>query len=122
MKTIQTIDDFLSGRGIASSVVNKFDVSAMHKSAREEASMPDDARGSIQIWRVEDYELVDWPNDRYGIFFQGDSYVILYTYGKSRHIIYYWLVSLKRTTYRRANSLIRYIDMQWRSSTTGDPW
>jgi hypothetical protein len=57
--------------------------------------MPDDARGSVQIWRVEDYELVDWPKSRYGIFFQGDSYVILYTYGKlsDKYIIYYWLVS-----------------------------
>ena len=68
----------------------------MHVSQRSEVShMPDDARGSVQIWRVEDYELVDWPKSRYGIFFQGDSYVILYTYGKlsDNYIIYYWLVS-----------------------------
>ena len=73
-----------------------FDVKSMHHTQREEAHMPDDARGSVQIWRVEDYELVDWPKSRYGIFFQGDSYVLLYTYGKNndKFIIYYWLVSL----------------------------
>ena len=77
--------------------VKTFDVNTMHKHGhREEDRMPDDARGSVQIWRVEDYELVDWPKDRYGIFFQGDSYVVLYTYGRKdneRYIIYFWLVS-----------------------------
>ncbi len=75
----------------------------MHAShAREASHMPDDARGSVQIWRVEDYELVDWPKSRYGIFFQGDSYVILYTYGKQndRFIIYYWLVSWIQHLYK----------------------
>lgn len=75
--------------------VKKFDVSSMHRHGnREEDRMPDDARGTVQIWRVEDYELVDWPKSRYGIFFQGDSYVLLYTYGKPGHesyIIYFWL-------------------------------
>lgn len=75
--------------------VKTFDVRTMHTTRKEESNMPDDAKGSVQIWRVEDYELVDWPKSRYGIFFQGDSYVILYTYGKQndRFIIYYWLVS-----------------------------
>ncbi|CAB3986258.1 scinderin isoform 2 [Paramuricea clavata] len=82
-----------SARG-SSREVKTFDVKSMHVSQRSEVShMPDDARGSVQIWRVEDYELVDWPKSRYGIFFQGDSYVILYTYGKQndKYIIYYWL-------------------------------
>ena len=85
----------LAARG--SKEVKTFDVNTMHKHGhREEDRMPDDARGSVQIWRVEDYELVDWPKDRYGIFFQGDSYVVLYTYGRKdneRYIIYFWLVS-----------------------------
>ena len=78
----------------SSKEVKTFDVASMHSSHREESHMPDDARGSVQIWRVEDYELVDWPKNRYGIFFQGDSYVVLYTYGKlnDKFIIYYWLV------------------------------
>ena len=82
----------------ASKEVKTFDVNTMHKHGhREEDRMPDNARGTVQIWRVEDYELVDWPRNRYGIFFQGDSYVILYTYRKGNqehYIIYFWLVSL----------------------------
>ena len=58
--------------------------------------MPDDARGKIVVTRVEDFALVEWPTSRYGIFFQGDSYVIWYYYmekNKEKSILYFWLVS-----------------------------
>lgn len=35
-----------------------------------------------QIWRIEKFKVVSWPNDRYGEFFDGDSYIILHTYKK----------------------------------------
>ena len=45
---------------------------------------------------MEDFELVAVPEKYYGMFFGGDSYVILYTYhfhGREAHIIYFWQVS-----------------------------
>jgi len=51
--------------------------------------MPDDASGSKKIWRVEDMELVEVPEDKQGFFFAGDSYVILYQ-SDSASIVYFW--------------------------------
>ncbi|CAM9268509.1 unnamed protein product [Phaeothamnion confervicola] len=55
----------------------------------------DDGTGSLKIWRVEDFKKVEWPEDKYGQLYGGDSYVMLYTYtraGSNREeaIIYYW--------------------------------
>ncbi len=50
---------------------------------------------TMKVWRVEDFELVEVPRKYYGMFFGGDSYVILYTYeqgGREAHIIYFWQV------------------------------
>lgn len=32
---------------------------------------------SLLIWRIEKFNVVPWPKDQYGNFFQGDSYIIL---------------------------------------------
>lgn len=51
----------------------------------------------VQIWRVENFNMVPLENMHYGEFYGGDCYVILYTYlvqGKEKYIIYYWIVSL----------------------------
>lgn len=32
----------------------------------------------IQIWRIEHFHVVDWPSDRNGTFYDGDSYIILH--------------------------------------------
>ncbi|XP_056321845.1 villin-1 [Danio aesculapii] len=48
----------------------------------------------LQIWRVENMELVPCPSKSYGQFFEGDSYVILYTHKTSNNFsydIHYWL-------------------------------
>uniref|UniRef100_A0A671SH81 Villin-1 n=1 Tax=Sinocyclocheilus anshuiensis TaxID=1608454 RepID=A0A671SH81_9TELE len=48
----------------------------------------------LQIWRVENMELVPCPSNSYGQFFEGDSYVILYTHKTSNNYTYdihYWL-------------------------------
>jgi len=34
----------------------------------------------LEVWRVEDFELVEVPKKFYGQFYDGDSYVILWTY------------------------------------------
>lgn len=58
----------------------------------------------LHIWRIEDFEVVPWPKEKYGQFMDGDSYIILYSYkigkdgeedeeGRPRlgHDIFFWL-------------------------------
>lgn len=35
---------------------------------------------STQIWRIEHFKVVPWPKERYGTFYNGDSYIVLHTY------------------------------------------
>jgi len=71
-----------------------FDARSMHgKAQRETYIMPDDGKGTLEIWRVENFELADWPKEKYGEFYSGDSFVMLYTYfvgDKKHYIIYFW--------------------------------
>ncbi|XP_073247272.1 gelsolin-like protein 1 [Porites lutea] len=32
-----------------------------------------------KIWRIEKFEVKEWPEEKYGTFFSGDSYIILHT-------------------------------------------
>jgi gelsolin len=34
----------------------------------------------MKIWRIEKFQIKTWPVDKYGSFFMGDSYIILYTF------------------------------------------
>ncbi|RUS75806.1 hypothetical protein EGW08_016433 [Elysia chlorotica] len=34
----------------------------------------------LKIWRIEKFEVKDWPKEEYGEFYDGDSYIILNTY------------------------------------------
>ncbi|XP_069052338.1 villin-1 [Lepisosteus oculatus] len=48
----------------------------------------------LQIWRIENMEMVPVPPKSYGNFFEGDSYIILYTHKTSNNYTYdihYWL-------------------------------
>jgi len=48
----------------------------------------------IQIWRVEKFQIKEWPKDKYGHFFDGDSYIVLHTYKKEDKLLYnvhFWL-------------------------------
>jgi len=51
----------------------------------------------IQIWRIEKFKVIDWPKDKYGSFFSGDSYICLHTYkspenpDKLLFNIHFWL-------------------------------
>jgi gelsolin len=48
------------------------------------------------IWRIEKFNVVSWPKDQYGSFFDGDSYIVLNTYKKKgeeklRWDVHFWL-------------------------------
>jgi gelsolin len=52
----------------------------------------------LLIWRIEDFEVVAWPKERTGEFYDGDSYIVLHSYkvGKKdeerlAHEIFFWL-------------------------------
>lgn len=55
--------------------------------------MPDDGSGNVEIWRIENFDMVPVDPSAYGVFFGGDSYLVKYTYekyGSERYIIYFW--------------------------------
>jgi len=37
----------------------------------------------IEVWRIEKFQIKAWPKDKYGHFFDGDSYIVLHTYKKT---------------------------------------
>jgi len=48
----------------------------------------------IQVWRVEKFQIKEWPKEQYGKFYDGDSYIVLHTYKKEDKILYdahFWL-------------------------------
>lgn len=91
---------------VVSSIANaatpkeKFDVSSMRQQGKREAQvLVDDGTGKVEIWRIEDFEMVPLDQALYGQFFGGDSYVILYTYevnGKENYLIYFWLGQVRQ--------------------------
>ncbi|XP_052780684.1 gelsolin-like protein 2 [Mya arenaria] len=34
----------------------------------------------VRVWRIENFEVKDWPKEEYGNFYSGDSYIILNTH------------------------------------------
>jgi gelsolin len=36
----------------------------------------------VYVWRIEQFRVVAWPQDQYGSFYSGDSYVVLNSYYK----------------------------------------
>ncbi|WZH46551.1 Severin [Fusarium acuminatum] len=51
------------------------------------------------IWRIEQFEVIPWPNEKYGQFYDGDSFIVLFSEligngdgtEKLVHDIYFWL-------------------------------
>lgn len=51
---------------------------------------------SRQVWRIEDLQRAPVEMKKYGQFYGGDCYLVLYTYmksGRPHYILYMWLVS-----------------------------
>jgi len=48
----------------------------------------------LLIWRIEKFKVVPWPEKLYGQFYDGDSYIVLNTYGVAPKLLYdihFWL-------------------------------
>ncbi|KAJ7256793.1 fragmin60 [Mycena haematopus] len=51
----------------------------------------------LQAWRIEKFQVVDWPKDKLGSFYDGDSYIVLHTYKKTpdaesfSYDLHFWL-------------------------------
>lgn len=88
---VQPDQDYSGAEGI--------DTGDLHNKKVEKAEewMPDDGSGKVQVWKVENLDLVEIPEKAHGVFFGGDCYIIGYTYGpedKPSYILYFWQVSL----------------------------
>lgn len=73
-----------------------------YKSAAEEPAWKAVGQGpGLFIWRIENFQVVPWPKDKYGQFYDGDSFIVLHSYKvgskdgseKLGHEIFFWLGS-----------------------------
>jgi len=87
--------NFTKTSNVAKVAKKDVDVSKLHLQDKpEKQKVVDDGSGKLQIWRIENFDKVPVEEKMYGQFYQGDSYVLLYTYldkaGRENYIIYYW--------------------------------
>ncbi|KAJ5580040.1 uncharacterized protein N7459_006025 [Penicillium hispanicum] len=51
----------------------------------------------LLVWRIENFEVVPWPQEKKGVFYDGDSFIVLHSYkvgdDKLGHDIFFWLGS-----------------------------
>lgn len=73
-----------------------------YNSAATEPAWNDGAVGQksgLRVWRIEEFQVVLWPEKQYGEFYDGDSFIVLHSYkvGKDTeklgHDIFFWLGS-----------------------------
>ncbi|XP_062975763.1 advillin [Elgaria multicarinata webbii] len=97
-----TVQDQTAGLGKAYNIgkvakvsQEKFDATLLHAQPELAAQerMVDDGAGKVEVWRVENLELVPVDQRWHGFFYGGDCYLVLYTYEvnrKLRYILYIW--------------------------------
>ncbi|XP_068599081.1 advillin [Brachionichthys hirsutus] len=97
-----TVKDQTQGLGkvhtrgkVAHITQEKFDATLMHVMPEVAAQerMVDDGTGEVQVWRIENLELVPVDPEWYGYFYGGDCYLILYTYlanNRKSFLLYIW--------------------------------
>uniref|UniRef100_A0A8C4TIQ1 Villin-1 n=1 Tax=Erpetoichthys calabaricus TaxID=27687 RepID=A0A8C4TIQ1_ERPCA len=76
----------------------KFDAVSMHArpDIAAQQKMVDDGTGEVEVWRIENLELVPVDKRWIGHFYGGDCYLILYNYlvnNKLNYLLYIWQVS-----------------------------
>ncbi|KAJ3314914.1 hypothetical protein HDU76_002327 [Blyttiomyces sp. JEL0837] len=90
-KTIDLKDSNIAGLG-----------TDLEKKVRLEASKQEAAwqgvgtKVGLKIWRIEQFKVVPWPEKDYGMFYSGDSYIVINTWKKPDaptlyHDIHFWL-------------------------------
>uniref|UniRef100_A0A3Q3K966 HP domain-containing protein n=1 Tax=Monopterus albus TaxID=43700 RepID=A0A3Q3K966_MONAL len=72
-----------------------FDASLMHVMPEIAAQerMVDNGAGQVEVWRIENLELVPVDPQWYGYFYGGDCYLVLYTYfvnSRKCYLLYMW--------------------------------
>nr|XP_023415778.1 advillin [Cavia porcellus] len=80
---------------IAKIFQDKFDVTVLHTKPEVAAQerMVDDGSGKVEVWRIENLELMPVEHQWYGFFYGGDCYLVHYTYevnGRPHYILYIW--------------------------------
>lgn len=76
---------------------SKLDHQVKHDSAQSEPAWKRVGdKAGLFIWRMEQFEVVEWPKERYGQFHQGDSYIVLHSrkvgeQDQLQHDIFFWL-------------------------------
>ncbi|KAK3575278.1 hypothetical protein QTP86_023396, partial [Hemibagrus guttatus] len=66
--------------------INKTVIMVVHKEFQTAGKEP-----GLQIWRVENLDLVQVPKQHYGNFYIGDAYILLYTTPAPSYAIHMWL-------------------------------
>lgn len=85
------------------------DFRKMHANQTNAETPVDDGSGTLQVWRVEDFKKVEVHAEKYGHFYTGDSYILLYTYmqgSREAHIIYFWQGDQSSTDEKGASALL----------------
>ncbi|CAH1765833.1 19718_t:CDS:10, partial [Entrophospora sp. SA101] len=81
---------------------SKYEKDAHYKAGANEAAWSNKESNigkvaGLWIWRIEKFQVVPWPKERYGQFYSGDSYIVLHSYKKNKdtealaHDIHFWL-------------------------------
>jgi gelsolin len=80
--------------------------SATDRQVKKESAMTEPAwkgagtKVGLQIWRIVKFQVTTWPEQDYGKFFSGDSYIILNTYHPTatseelEYDVHFWIGSL----------------------------
>lgn len=79
---------------------SKLDHQVKYNSAQTEPAWKKVGKeAGLFIWRIEQFQVVQWPKEKYGKFHEGDSYIVLYSrkVGQNQneqhleHDIFFWL-------------------------------
>ena len=73
------LDNGLSFTGTARTSCRQLEKTVReHAGDREPAWDEAGKKVGLEIWRIEQFRVVDWPKDKYGVFYDGDSYIVLH--------------------------------------------
>ncbi len=63
-------------------VQTKFDARTLHEqpAVAAESRMVDDGKGAKEVFRVDNFDLLQVAEEDHGRFYSGDCYVVLYAY------------------------------------------